>query len=116
MRFFRSKLFRLGVVVVSLVFIVTLSRSIFDLWQKRDMVRERQKELTRVSAENEGLKKKLSEADSPEFIEREARERLGLVKEGEAIVLIPKATAAGMLEEQSEIALPNWQQWLRLFF
>lgn len=117
MKFFQSQLFRLGLTLVSLILIVTLSESIWSVWQKGDVVRERQAELARIESENKALRKQLAQAQSPDFIEREARDKLGLTKPGESVVLMPPATAAAkMLEDIGRKPVPNWQQWWRLFF
>ncbi len=116
MKLFRSKLFRLGLTIASIILIVTLSRSIIAIWQKGDVVRQRRLELARIEAENEALKKQLTESQSPDFIEREAREKLGLSKPGEAVVLMPPATEAARMLEDLGKPLPNWQQWWKLLF
>lgn len=117
MRFLRSRLFRLGLTLFSLILIVTLSRSIISVWQKRDVIREREETLAKIEAENEALKKRLALSQSPDYIEREAREKLGLTRPGESVVLMPPATeAAKLLEELLPKPLPNWRQWWRLFF
>lgn len=106
----------MGLTLVSLILIVTLSESIWSVWQKGDVVRERQAELARIEAENEALKKQLAESQSLDFIEREAREKLGLSKPGEAVVLMPSATEEARMLEDLGKSVPNWQQWRRLLF
>lgn len=74
--------------------------------------------LYNLELKNKELKSKLSEVKSPEFIEKEARDKLGLAKEGETVVVIPHEELEKVLGEQKkeEIKrLPNWQGWLRLF-
>lgn len=103
---------------MSLLVILTLPRSIYDLWKRRDIVKDRQAELTRVMADNEKLKKELEEAQTPEFIEKVAREKLGLVKDGETIVLLPQQPlTAENIESSGEVPNEvNWKKWWRLFF
>lgn len=112
---FKSKLFRLIVILISLVMVVGLSRGLYALWNKKDIVSERQEALRKLERENQELQKKLEEAKSPEFIERMARDNLGLIKEGETIVLMPNLPAqAG--DQKEEENLPNWKKWWQLFF
>lgn len=128
MRFVRSRFFRLIIVIFSLVTIFTLPGSIYTLWKRRDIVKVRQEDLSRVKQENERLKQELSQAETPEFIERVAREKLGMVKEGETLVLLPQRQSsvvsllprsnfgeAGQSSEDKK-DLPNWKKWWRLFF
>lgn len=119
MRFVRSRFFRLIIVIFSLVTIFTLPGSIYTLWKRRDIVKVRQEDLSRVKQENERLKQELSQAETPEFIERVAREKLGMVKEGETLVLLPKSQITNpndQTKEEKEESLSNWKKWWRLFF
>lgn len=113
----------------SLVLIVALSGSLFEQWLRRDVVQERKDALQKVEEEHARLLKDLREATSSAFIEKQAREKLGLVKEGETVILIeetkgrgddPPATPgeawrAGETREKQN-SLPNWKKWIRLFF
>lgn len=113
------RIIRLMVIVVSAVLIVNLSRSIWDLWRRRDILGERQAVLQRLEAQNKSLQSELEYAQSPEFIEQEARNRLGLGKEGEIVVLMPNDKFQMSNEKTEEKAieyLPNWKKWWRLFF
>ena len=83
MNIFSRRMVRLIVIVVSIVIVINLSRSIWDLWRRRDILGERQEVLRRVEEENRRLQSELEYAQSPEFIEQEARNRLGLGREGE---------------------------------
>ncbi|MBI5620622.1 septum formation initiator family protein [Candidatus Gottesmanbacteria bacterium] len=110
---------RLVIMVVSAVMVVNLSRSIWDLWRRRDYLGERQAALARLKAEQVRFQGELREAESPEFIEQEARNRLGLGKEGEIVVLMPndKFQMSNVKTEEKIVEkLPNWKRWWRLFF
>ncbi|MDP1722270.1 MAG: septum formation initiator family protein [Candidatus Gottesmanbacteria bacterium] len=113
------RVIRIIIIVVSAFMIVNLSRSIWDLWRRRDILGERQAVLRRVEAEHARLQKELDYAQSPEFIEQEARNRLGLGKEGETVVLLPKSQITNpndQTNEEKEEIIPNWKRWWRLFF
>lgn len=103
----------------SLVLIVALSGSLFDLWHRRDVVQERKDALQKVEEEHARLLKDLAEATSSAFIEKQAREKLGLVKEGETVVLMDdseKFKVQSVKSEDGSTNLPNWKRWMRLFF
>ena len=102
--------------LISLIIINNSIRSIYSLWQKRDLLTEAGRVLQKEKAKNASLKGKLQEVDKPEFVEKEARDKLFLVKPGEQIVLVPKEQKK---EEKNPVARsqkPNWQQWWELFF
>lgn len=72
-----------------------------------------------LEIKNKELKKKLSEIKSPQFVEEVARNKLGLAKEGETLVIIPDAKIKeilGATESATEPRLPNWLGWLKVFF
>ncbi len=74
--------------------------------------------LAKVKSDNEVLKQKLSQSQTPEFVEREARDKLGLVKEGEVVILMdtPGVANSGQGAQEQGDTIPKWKQWWRLFF
>ncbi len=102
------------IVVILLVIINDLARSIYDIWQKKDFVTQAEKELSLQKEKNNKLKSELSYVQTTEFIEKEARDKLFMVKKGEQKVLIPKEfeNASGIKKDSD----PNWRQWWNLFF
>jgi len=114
MRFFRSRLFRWFTIFVSLLVVFRLSQSIVDLWAKRGAISEKQQELAVVSNQNEQLKEKLAEAQSPAYIEKIAREKLSMVQAGESIVLV--SDQASSVSETRLENVSNWKKWWLLFF
>ncbi len=68
---------------------------------------------------NDQLKQKMTQVAQPGFIEEIARNKLGLARPGETIVIIPEQAISqvlGVQKQVSEVKLPNWQAWLRLIF
>ena len=109
----KSRLITTVILALGLYLIFNLSKSTYDLWQRKALVKEAQEEKKEEEKKNRELKGKLEFVQSPEFIEKEAREKLGLAKPGETIVIIPPQEAT-----QSDVAevLPNWKRWWKLFF
>lgn len=113
------RVIRLIIIVMSAVLIVNLSRSIWDLWRRRDILGQRQSVLQRLEAEHTRLQKELEYVQSPEFIEKEARNRLGMAREGETVIIIPNdkfQMTNGNTEKRIQETIPNWKKWWRLFF
>lgn len=72
-----------------------------------------------LEIKNKDLKKRLAAIQTPEFIEKEARNKLGFAKTGETIVIIPDEKikqVLGTSNSASPIRLPNPLGWWRLFF
>lgn len=99
-----------------LLSINNLSRSIYDLWQKQEVLKKAQKELSTLEAEHNRLTAQKKLAEDPQFVEEEARNKLLMGKPGEQIVILPKQTPGkkeAVVVVKQEI--PNWQQWIALF-
>lgn len=102
-------------IVIVLLFIINgLIHSIFDTYSKKSLLTQAQKELEAEKLKNSKLKSQLSYVQTGQFIEEEARNKLFLVKPGEQHVVI----SDNLFEKnnQPKKSLPNWQQWLNLFF
>jgi cell division protein FtsB len=109
---------RIVVFIVGILVIVGLSRSLFDLWKRRDIVTERKIALEAVEAENVRLKKALEESQTPEFIEKQAREKLNLAKPDEIVVVVAQASTSGSSPQEGHMSddKPSWRVWWELFF
>lgn len=101
-------------VIICLIIIQNLARGIYDLWRKQDLVIEAQTDLKKEKEENQKLKAKLIYVTSQEFIEKEARNKLLLVKSGESEIIVPQELILKKAIKKEEI-LPNWKQWVNLF-
>ncbi len=102
------------IVVILLLIINDLVRSMYDIWQKKDFITQAQKELNFQKQENQRLKSSLSYSQTPEFIEKEARDKLFMVKKGEQKILIPQEPENSSATQKNND--PNWKQWWNLFF
>ncbi len=110
---------KIGIIVwiLGVVAMISLVGSIISSWKKKHIVKEREVILRHVEGENQQFKKQLEEAQTPAFIEKAARDKLGLVKPGEIVVLLGKPVATGSVSlrgPREESA--NWKQWWKLFF
>lgn len=120
MRLIRSRLFSVVFRLGSLILLVSLLLSIFDLVAKREIIKDHEAALAEARRENEHLKQEVAQAQTPEYIEREARNKLNLVREGETIVLIDpgdnQEINQGGTIFSSEPPIPVWRAWWKLFF
>ncbi len=109
--------FRLFFGLVSLVVSIGLVRSIVGHLTKQDIVGLQETVLTAEKNRKEELEKRLVEATSAAFIEKQAREKLGMAKPEDTIVLLDTPSAGnGQAQDGGEKYAPNWKQWWRLFF
>jgi cell division protein FtsB len=104
------------IVIVLLLMINGLFHSIYDIWHKQDLLTSAQKELDREKLMNQKLKGELSYAQTPQFLEEQAHNKLFLVKPGEQQVLISQTLKNQNQAQKQDQNVPNWQKWLQLFF
>lgn len=103
------------VFVVSVFTIKNLVQSIYDLWQKQDLLVQANLRLEKEKKRHEELRRKLAVVESEHFIEEQARNKLFLGREGESEVILPPPAETSVASAAAE-KKPNYQQWLDLFF
>ena len=101
--------------LVSVLLVVNGAKRILSLRSTSKGIEDAQARLEKVKKENEQLKGDLEYKKSQEFTEGEIRNKLGLAKQNEAVVVVPKEeqSADSNLQTVNE---PNWQKWWDLFF
>src|SRR3990170_2789660 len=80
-------------VVISLFVAVKLGIGVVRLWKTGGLVDEAKKEVSDLKKENSSLQEKLVYVNSPEFVEKEARDKLGYGREGEVILVLSDQNA-----------------------
>ena len=85
------------------------------LWKAGDRIKRAEIEVETEKKTNEELKKRLAEVQSSEFIEKEAREKLGLGKEGETIVVLPEQNSSQPSALNPQNSEPNWRKWWKVY-
>lgn len=102
-------------ILISIVLIFNSSRRILSLRTTSGQVTQAQEKLEEIRKENENLKRELEYKQSQQFQEAEIRNKLGLVKEGETVVIVPKEDVDGQSTiDDSQQKIPNWQKWKEL--
>jgi cell division protein DivIC len=117
---FKKPFFSILIIIV-LIIAYNLIGQIFTTLKSGERLKTATDELYTLEKKNQELKKKLTQTKTQDFIEQQARDKLGLGKGSETIVIIPDSKidqVLGVSKEQiqSEIKLSNWQGWLKLFF
>lgn len=102
-------------VIVTLVLAVNSYRRIGDFRSAAKTVDERQAYLEDLKKKNEELKKELEYKESTQFAELEIRNKLGLAKPGETVVMVPKEETKNQKPETRD-QRPNWRKWKELLF
>lgn len=100
----------------------SLAQNLLGLTKMDERMVVTQQELARIRAENQQLVAESDGIASGRLDEAAIRERLGMVKPGETLVLVPdelvtkaEEVVAQMPEKEIEAPKPVWRQWLALF-
>lgn len=109
----------LVIILIGLVVSFGLVRNLYSIYQNSKFQDQAVRKLEKLRTENTKLKEEVTTSQEQSFIEREARERLGLVKPGEVVVILPsEKEASPSAQSLTEVKTPRsiWQQWVSLFF
>lgn len=113
----KKRLVLLILSLFGLYLIVSFSRDLWQLWQKGGELEKTQLRLEKVQTENSKFKGQLEYAQSDQFLEKEARDKLGMAKEGETILILPDNLGQGIQNSNLPVQdKPNWEKWKELFF
>lgn len=116
MRFVNIKTVILLIIIFVLLLIIkNIVASILTLRQNSEIVTGLRQQEAAEKEKNRFLQQQLYHVTTPRFIENEAREKLGMVKPGEHIVLAPPPTTNHTKPSVADYS-PNWKKWWRLFF
>lgn len=116
----RRKIIFILFFIILLGLFYALGSQIYDSLQSGKRLDMETEKLIKLQKRNSELKNKLAEVQSIGFIEKEARNKLNLAREGETVIIISQKEIDKVLglekKQTEEIKIPNWQGWLRLFW
>jgi len=113
-----KKIVFFSIIILSFFVINSFIHSIYNLWQKNNLIVRAKQDLEKEKKDNEELKKKLAEVKKPGFVDEEARNKLFLAKPGEGIIVMPTDVLASTTPDvkKPEDTRPNWLRWWDVFF
>ena len=109
----------LGCIVLVILFVVyNLVNQIIEATRSGERLSEAADVVYKLETRNKQLKNKLSQIQSPQFLEEAIRNKLGMSKKGETVVVIPEEKLKSVMgaRQAAEVRLPNWLGWLKIFF
>ena len=89
----RKKLFLILVIVESSLLLFWGIKSYYTINLSQKEIRKVEEKLDQLKLENQGLKEQMNSLEDPFYLEKMAREKLGLAKEGEIVYKILPAPA-----------------------
>lgn len=109
---------------LGILLLIGLSTSLFRSYQKasktKSLIQREKNRVEELKKENEKLEEDLTRVKSEEFIEKQLRDKLGLARPGEVILVLPDAETlkklAPKIENEEEVLPePTWKKWMDLF-
>lgn len=123
MRYFKyfKKFAHYILILILLVLCLSLLRNISRILSANSRLNEAREVLRKLDDEHADLEKEVTNASSQFFVEKQARDKLGLAKEGETVLVLPDDEVLKKLSprlnntEEINLPEPNWKKWLKLF-
>jgi cell division protein FtsB len=103
------------VIFLGILMIFRIGANVVRLIKAGEQAEEVKKELAEAEKKNAELKKTLALVQTPEYMERQAREKLGYGLPGEVELVMPEEQRAKSQEQITSENLPNWKQWRKLY-
>lgn len=110
-----------GIWLVILLLSVSVARNLAKVADIRYEVAKEKEKVAKMEKINKDLEKQIAGTQGVDFIEKQVRNKLGLVKSGEAMVVLPDPEIvkrlAPIIDDQNDtLPEPNWKKWGHLFF
>ncbi len=110
-----------GIIILGLILAISLIKSTLKILGSNEKITQASDEVRELEKENEILEKEFKGVQNVQFIEKEARDKLGLAKESEFVLILPdeetlRSLSPKMQEKMRELPSSNWEKWLKLFW
>src|SRR3989344_52563 len=119
----KSKIFFIFLIPILLALVISIFQKLYYRYEIKGELDKLNTEIADLNKQKENLNQMVDYYKNESNLEKEARVRLNLKKEGEKVVIIlPQATSTGENSETiSQFSddirnLPNYKQWWHYFF
>lgn len=115
-----NKVIGYGIWFLILLLGLTLARNVAMAARIKAAISSEKNKVAKMQSDNQNLEEQILTTQTGVFMEREVRDKLGLAKPGEAIVVLPDDEALRKLappapNQAETLPDPNWKKWLKLF-
>ncbi|HPA25511.1 MAG TPA: septum formation initiator family protein [bacterium] len=112
-----SKIIILGLFLILFLITLSLIKNINKNKIVADKTMELDLEIKKIDQENKDLQQLIAYFSTPEFLDKEAREKLNMAKPGEKIIIIPQENNLSQTSDASEKNnQKNYILWWNYFF
>lgn len=112
---------RLILLLIIIALCLSLFRNITRVRRANQQLAQAQQTLIGLEDEQRALEKELKSIKSGPYLEKQARDKLGLAREGEIVLVLPDDDLLRSLSPRknnqglSTLPDPHWRQWAQLF-
>jgi len=115
-----NKLIGYGIWVLIVLLLLSVTHNAQTVGRISAQIAAEKAKVTKMEKDNAELANQIAITQSQDFIERQIRNKLGLVMSGEAIIVLPdvdtlRKLAPPEIQDQEVLPEPNWKRWLKLF-
>jgi len=103
-----------GLIILYLLYVV--GKTLYQGYQVRQEVENLKVSIENLSESNRDLSSKIIYYQSASYREKIARERMGLMKPGEEVIVILPEEKPKVVGKDEDDSLPNYQKWWNFFF
>ncbi len=108
--------------LILLVFLFGLSlfRNILKINEAKNRIQREKEKIIKLEEEGKILEEELKKMQGNEYLETQLRDKLGLAKKGESVVILPdpevlKSLVPEIPDEKDYLPDPPYIKWLKLF-
>ncbi len=109
-------------VLIILVFLFGLSlfKNILKINEAKNRIQKEKEKVIKLEQEGRILEEELKKMQGNEFLETQLRDKLGLAKKGESVVILPdpetlKKLVPEIPDEKDYLPDPPYKKWLKIF-
>jgi cell division protein FtsB len=107
---------------LGILLMINLSRGILGLLKAKERIRQAEVRVEKLTAQKQALEEQVKYQLSEGYAEEEIRDKLGMAKPGEVVVILPEITPQVISHRLQEVTpedetlgnQPNWQRWLEV--
>lgn len=102
------------------LFGLSLFRNILKINEAKNRIQREKEKIVKLEEEGRILEEELRKMQGNEFLEKELRDKLGLAKKGESVVILPDSETLKKLvpeipDEKDYLPDPIYVKWMKLF-
>lgn len=107
--------------ILIVILLVSTVKNISKAVGVRKQVQNERERVKKMEDDNIKLQTQIAQAQGQDYIDKQIRDKLGLTKEGETVVILPDENVVISLAPPATVDTetlpdPNWKKWQKLFF